>query len=57
MRVSLATLAPKPRRYLCSFKVSLSARTVGDTPESAEVDSIQFNSLLPDEHRATGSTA
>lgn len=42
-------IAPEPRKYLCSFTVSVSARAAAQRLESLEIDSIHFKSFLLDE--------
>jgi hypothetical protein len=44
-----ALIPPKPRNYLCSFKLGVSSRMVGGVAKSIELDSFQFKSFLPDE--------
>jgi hypothetical protein len=46
----LSLAPPKPRKYVCSFRVSLSARVVDDNLESLEVEAIQYKSFLLNEH-------
>jgi len=46
---TMSFVAPKSRKYVCSFRVSLSARALDDNLESLEVEAIHFKSFLLNE--------